>query len=120
MIFSDTASRPARIAILGPGGYGKTTLASAVLTHERVREHFGEARYFVSCESTFSSEALLIELGKTLGVLTGPPNALWSRICAMLSTRSILCLDNFECAFSHTFSNTIKALITHEIVRIFS
>jgi len=34
MIFTNLGSRPARIAILGPGGYGKSTLANAVLTHE--------------------------------------------------------------------------------------
>src|ERR1700730_12048116 len=68
MVFTNLGSHPARIAILGPGGYGKTTLANAVLTHERVREHFGDARYFVACESIFSSGALLIELAKTLGV----------------------------------------------------
>ena len=118
MIFSDTASHPARIAILGPGGYGKTTLASAVLTHERVREHFGEARYLVSCESTFSSEALLIELGKTLGVLNGPPNALWSRICTVLSTRSILCLDNFESPWDQ--SDEIKRSVEGFLSRITS
>ncbi|KAI0297444.1 hypothetical protein B0F90DRAFT_1739388, partial [Multifurca ochricompacta] len=37
MIFTNIGSHPARIAILGPGGYGKTTLANAVLTHDRVR-----------------------------------------------------------------------------------
>ncbi len=97
MVFSDIASRPARIAILGPSGYGKTTLANAVLTHRRIREQFGDARHFVTCEPIFSSEALLIELGKMLDVLGGAPSALWLCICTTLSAReSILCLDNFE------------------------
>ncbi|KAI0289563.1 hypothetical protein BC826DRAFT_601922 [Russula brevipes] len=55
MIFTNIGSSPARIAILGPGGYGKTTLANAVLTHPRTRQHFGNARYFVPCETVFST-----------------------------------------------------------------
>jgi tetratricopeptide (TPR) repeat protein len=117
MVFSGIASRPARIAILGPGGYGKTTLVNAVLTHDRIREHFGDARYFVTCESTASSEALLIELGKTLGILDGAPNALWSRVRTALSAReSILCLDNFESPWDQ--SSDIKHSVEELLSRI--
>ncbi len=97
MIATNIGSRPARIAILGPGGYGKTTLAHAVLTADIIREHFGDARYFVPCESVTSSGALLMEFGKTLGILEGGADALWSRIQATLSSKdSIICFDNFE------------------------
>ena len=97
MITTNTGSRPARIAILGPGGYGKTTLARAALTVDIIREHFGDARYFVPCESITSSGALLNELGKTLGVVKGGSDTLWSRIQVALSTKdSIVCFDNFE------------------------
>ncbi|KAI0292825.1 P-loop containing nucleoside triphosphate hydrolase protein [Multifurca ochricompacta] len=97
MISTGVGSRPARIAILGPGGYGKTALANAVLTHSRIQEHFGSARYFVACESIFSSGALLVELAKTIGVLDEGSDASWSRIHAKLNLENtILCLDNFE------------------------
>ncbi|KAI0293192.1 hypothetical protein B0F90DRAFT_1764202 [Multifurca ochricompacta] len=97
LIFNNIGPHPARIAILGPGGYGKSTLANAVLSHERILEHFGEARYFVTCESAFTPGALLIELAKSLGVLGAGSDTAWSHIRALLSaTECILCLDNFE------------------------
>ena len=97
MILTNLGSSPAHIAILGPGGYGKTILANAVLTHASVQKHFGDARYFVACESVFSYDALLIELAKTLGVFDGATDAVWSRIRAMLNSKDcILCFDNFE------------------------
>ena len=49
-IFNNIDSCPARIAILGPGGYEKTTLANAVLNHVRVAKRFADARYFVACK----------------------------------------------------------------------
>jgi tetratricopeptide (TPR) repeat protein len=97
MIFTHVDSHPARIAILGPGGYGKTTLANAVLTQGRVKERFKDAIYIVACESVISSGALLNELAKTLGFLNGASDPSWSHIRDALESKdSILCFDNFE------------------------
>ena len=115
MIFTNLGSRPARIAILGPGGYGKSTLANAVLTHERVQEHFGDAKYFVACESIFSSGALLIEVAKSLGVFHGAPDAIWSHISSMLNSKDcIICLDNFESPWDQDadIRNSVEELLS--------
>ena len=115
MIFEKLGIRPARIAILGPGGYGKTTLANAVLTHPSVENHFGDARYSVACGSVFSSGALLIELAKTLGVLDGDRDTLWSRIRAVLDrTNCILCLDNVESSWDQDghVRNSVEELLS--------
>ena len=98
MIFTHVDSHPpARIAILGPGGYGKTTLANAVLTQGRIKQRFGDAIYFVACDSVISSGALLNELAKTLGILNGATDPSWSHIRDVLQSKdSILCFDNFE------------------------
>ena len=96
----DVGPHPARIAILGPAGYGKTTLARAVLNHIRIRERYCDARYFVPCDSTSSAGTLLIELGKVLGMSEGTPDILHFKIDATLGAKdSILCLDNFDSAW---------------------
>ncbi len=96
----DTKSHPARIAILGSAGYGKTTLARAVLNNVRIKERYCDARYFVPCDSTSSTGTLLIELGKVLGMPESTPDILRFMIDAALSTKdSILCFDNFESAW---------------------
>ncbi|KAI0295624.1 hypothetical protein B0F90DRAFT_1141961 [Multifurca ochricompacta] len=119
IIFTNIGSRPGRIAILGPGGYGKTTLANAVLSHDRVQEHFEDARYFISCESATSSDALLIQIVKTLGLVMGPPDSLWPQILATLNSKeTILCLDNFESPWDQ--SNETKRSVEVLLSRITS
>ena len=101
LIFSSTFA--VRIAILGPGGVGKTVLAHAVLTHEKVASRFGDSRYLVPCESLTSRDALLVALANSLSLLQ-PGTTVDSYLVglkprvlsALRSEECILCLDNFE------------------------
>jgi tetratricopeptide (TPR) repeat protein len=114
-IFTNIGSHPARIAILGPGGYGKTTLANAVLTDDHIQQHYGDSRYVVPCESASSASTLLIELAKALGILESTPGTLWFNILAALSTKySILCFDNFESAWdqAENIKHSVEELLS--------
>jgi tetratricopeptide (TPR) repeat protein len=102
LIFS-TSPTPARVAILGPGGVGKTALAHAVLTHDRVVSRFGDARYVIPCDSIKSRDGLLVALADRLGLLQHGTTSdsysvgLDSRVLSALSfDECILCLDDFE------------------------
>ncbi|KAJ7840478.1 P-loop containing nucleoside triphosphate hydrolase protein, partial [Mycena leptocephala] len=57
----------ARVAILGPGGIGKTTLVTAALHHPVIMQRY-PTQHFVSCESTNTSFELVSLLGSHLGL----------------------------------------------------
>ena len=101
LIFSSAS--PARVAILGPGGVGKTALAHAVLTQDRVVSRFGNSRYVIPCESLKSRDALLVALADRLSLLQpGMASDSYSvglesrMLSALVAGECILCLDDFE------------------------
>jgi GTPase SAR1 family protein len=89
------SEQPARIAILGGGEMGKTSLARAVLHHQETCAKF-EHILFVSAESVTTA----IELAALIGLHVGldPGEDLTKPVIQYLSKKSpsLLVLDNLE------------------------
>ncbi|KAJ7770069.1 hypothetical protein B0H16DRAFT_1777148 [Mycena metata] len=85
-----------RIAILGAGGMGKTSLAGAVLHHEEVITKYQGNRLFVACDTVSSK----VELASLIGVYLGmkPGKDLTHTILHHFSEGppTLLILDNLE------------------------
>ncbi|KAJ7935862.1 hypothetical protein B0H13DRAFT_2462800 [Mycena leptocephala] len=89
-------SQAPRIAILGAGGMGKSSLAKAVIHHEDISTKYKEHRFFVACDSVATKVDLAALIGAHLGLkpgkdLTQPVVQYFSR-----SSPSLLILDNLE------------------------
>ncbi|KAJ7865415.1 P-loop containing nucleoside triphosphate hydrolase protein, partial [Mycena leptocephala] len=85
-----------RIAILGAGGMGKTSLAKAVLHHTEITERYNQQRFFIACDSA----ATQVELAALIGAHVGlkPGNDLTRPVIQYFSSssNSLLILDNLE------------------------
>ncbi|KAJ6492975.1 P-loop containing nucleoside triphosphate hydrolase protein [Mycena vulgaris] len=85
-----------RIAILGAGGMGKTSLARAVLHHPTITGKYAQHRFFVACDSTSSKDELVILIGAHLGLK--PKKDLAKMVLHHFATNPacLLVLDNLE------------------------
>ena len=88
---------PVRVAILGPGGIGKSSLALSCLHHQDITARFERHRFFISCDSAASATELTTRVAAHFGIQT-EGNLLKAviRHFGGISAPSLLVLDNLE------------------------
>ncbi|KAJ7695810.1 hypothetical protein B0H16DRAFT_1842494 [Mycena metata] len=93
-----------RIAILGAGGMGKTSLANIVVHHEEVATKYHGNRFFVTCDTASSKPELAGLIGAHLGMKPGED--LTQAILQQFSSSppSLLIMDNLETVWEPTKS----------------
>ncbi|VDB88237.1 unnamed protein product [Peniophora sp. CBMAI 1063] len=106
---------PARVAILGPGGIGKTSIALAVLHDPKVKNLYGDHRCFTSCKAATTADAVVRALAKNLELSiekdTAPETACKCLFSYLRTASGIICLDNFETPLTDDDKPAIEELL---------
>lgn len=87
-----------RIAILGPGGIGKSALALAALHHPGIASKFASQSFFISCDSCDSISSLISRLATYFGLEHEQRKSsdIILKHISSLSGPSLIVFDNFE------------------------
>ncbi|KAJ8591056.1 hypothetical protein M405DRAFT_860847 [Rhizopogon salebrosus TDB-379] len=88
------------IALIGPGGMGKSSLAKAILNQPLIAERFADRRFFVTYDaldpSTITFEAFMARLAEALGTTVTGSDPMYQISTFLALARALVVLDNAE------------------------
>ncbi|KAF8889866.1 hypothetical protein BD779DRAFT_1799696 [Infundibulicybe gibba] len=94
---SQPADAGVGIAILGPGGIGKTSIALSVMHDDQICSKYGDNRVFISCEAATSADLIISDLALALRVpLEGVREPMYAISTQLRRAPHLVVLDNFE------------------------
>jgi AAA+ superfamily predicted ATPase len=93
-----------RVAILGAGGMGKTSLARVIVHHADIAARYEQQRFFVPCDSAVTKVEVAALIGAHLGIKPGKDLTRLVIQHFSCSPPSLLILDNLETSWEPTNS----------------
>jgi len=112
MVDALTMDKPARLAVLGTCGIGKTTVALAVLNDPRVKVKFDKNRIFLRCDGVDTASAILTSLASAIhGRAVDSPSLSGASLLEPLEGSKLLVLDNLESAWQTSEQEAVEDLL---------
>ncbi|KAJ7145726.1 hypothetical protein C8R44DRAFT_845140 [Mycena epipterygia] len=99
---------PARVALLGPGGVGKSCLSLAVLYHPDIVVRFGSERHFISCESAQSANYIAVALLRHFSqeIRDNPTHSILNYL-SNIGSPALIVLDNLETSWEPLINRSV-------------